>query len=260
MTCARDGCARPVATNRRRYCSARCYRAADAARNAERARQRYQEDPAYRLAQLAKRRRAELAVRADPERQARRRAYMREYRRAHREQAREHQRAYRARLLEDARRLQARRAREAERMRRRRAEDPELYRRRSVESYARLRSDPAAWAQRLEWQRMYYRLRAMRDGRPVRALSSGAYERRNGAGHRGSRLDPEPLAAWIRRWLGEDAGHDRSLLGERAGLDPRRIYGVLSGERVSVNTADRLALGIGLHLGLIYNLDELRAG
>ena len=260
MICARDGCERPVAKGRRRYCSHECQRKVDHQRKAERSKRRYAEDPEYRLLQQRKRHQTYEAERADPERWARRQAYMREYHRTHREQARRYQREYRQRLLDDERRLAVRRAREADRMRRRRAEDPELYRQRAREAYARLRANPEAWQRQLAWQRMHYRLRAMREGRPIPELSVEAYERRNGATHSGTRLDPEPLAGWVQRWLAEDPDRDYAMLARAAGVPERRIYGVLHGERASVHTADRLALGVGLHLGLIYDLDELKAG
>lgn len=231
-------CGAPVTPPRTRYCSDGCARAA--------ARRR------HRLADAArpKRDRAAYAreryqiVKADPELHARRLEAQRRYAATHRERARESQRQWKERLRADAERFEA--YLEAERQRKRTV-DPERKRAQQRASYWRLRANPKRWAHFLETHRLAYRLRCEQAGRPVAPVPAEKYPQAS----RHWRMPVAPIIAAIDARLvnGELSGHN---LAEACGVPQRTIRRLRNEQQmVSVSVADRILIGLGLHLDLL---------
>jgi hypothetical protein len=114
-----------------------------------------------------------------------------------------------------------------------------------------MKADPAAYADYLARARMNYRLRQEVRGRKPRTGSSlaiDAYRTANG-GAADRSLDPEPLRAWLRAALAQEARHDVDFAHfcQRIGCGDRQLRAILGGQyaTVSLHTADRLLTNYG---------------
>lgn len=99
--------------------------------------------------------------------------------------------------------------------------------------------------------RMWLRLRREREGRPLPVLSVEEYTGRYGHGYgQATRLPAAPLVPLIRRALHSETELE---LAYRAEVSERRVREILSGkELVSLVTADRLCVALGVALSLVY--------
>jgi hypothetical protein len=180
-----------------------------------------------------------------------------ERRRAINQQRMESQRA-------DAERIERRRASKRKTARRARVNDLERVRRQQREAsrrrYAKMKADPAAYADYLARTRMNYRLRRERQGLPVRPGKRAAVDAwRQDTGKHG--LPPEPLLEWLRAVIEREApeaglsandpaeriGLDTQALAHQLGVDTRAIWRIQHGEHatVSLAVADRLLTNYG---------------
>jgi hypothetical protein len=102
-------------------------------------------------------------------------------------------------------------------------------------------------ALRREYERIYKEAKRREAGMAVRAIKQARVTDRKERIF----LDPAPLVAEIKRQCGDEYG----WLARRSGVSERAIYRLRSGEsaHVRIDNADRLALGLGLTLELIYN-------
>jgi hypothetical protein len=160
-------CGAPIKPPRKAYCSDECFKAAETVRKRESERRRYENDPAYRERAKAKRRRNYREAQQDPERRARYEAKRAEWMAANRDAMTFYHQTYRQRLEQNPEKLAEVRKRDREYKREQRKANPDLYRQRTKADYWRVRSDPKLWKQRLEWQRMYYRLRQEAQGKTL---------------------------------------------------------------------------------------------
>lgn len=105
---------------------------------------------------------------------------------------------------------------------------------------------PAQRAGVREYQRMYAEAKRREAGLPIRVRKGRARPR---AVDRIERvlLDSAPLVIELRR-------RDQTALARRSGVSEKAIYRLLVGEsrRVRIDVADKLAVGMGLTLSLIY--------
>jgi len=103
-------------------------------------------------------------------------------------------------------------------------------------------NDPEEYARRLADDRLSRRMRMLEEGRTPRWSmrdAAGAY--REPAGATSENTPAAPLRVWLTAYLRE-TGEGRGDFAERAGLSPRRIWAVESGDQrsVSLSTADRM--------------------
>jgi hypothetical protein len=192
-------------------------------------------------------------------------AYKHEYYAANREKQREYERAHRARIEADPEWLARERERRAARARernsdpiRREAHRAAARRYRVVHkdriaanqkrSYERRKKDPERWQAYLDLQRMNYRLRMERAGKPVRRLvkAQGGY-RPTAAQHGGQieRVPAGPFVGWLERTFN---GHSSSIeMAAKLGISDHRIRDLLSGsqESVALHTVDRALTAYG---------------
>jgi hypothetical protein len=155
----------------------------------------------------------------------------------------------------DAQRIERRRASKRKTARRARQNDLERVRHQQRESsrrrYAKMKADPAAYADYLARARMNYRLRQEARGRKPRTGSSLAIDayRTSAGGGADRHLDPEPLRAWLRAALAQEARHDVDFAHfcQRIGWGDRQLRAILGGQyaTVSLHTADRLLTNYG---------------
>jgi hypothetical protein len=112
---------------------------------------------------------------------------------------------------------------------------------------ARHYADPAKRQALLESQRMAQRLLRERRGEELRPIPE---ERYPGANPKWRLEDPEPLRQLVREWLA--AGTAETDLAGAAGVSARLIYRLLhEGSGITVASADRLLMAMGLHLDLL---------
>jgi hypothetical protein len=105
-------------------------------------------------------------------------------------------------------------------------------------------------ASQLELRREYWRIYKEAKRREAGVPESTANRRRVTDRKERIFLDPAPLVAEIKRQCGDEYG----WLARRSGVSERAIYRLRSGEsaHVRIDNADKLALGLGLTLELIY--------
>jgi hypothetical protein len=120
--------------------------------------------------------------------------------------------------------------------------------------YLRTVSDPQRYQRLLEDARMRYRLRKERKGEQIRVISEAVYLRRYGHGHRDVERVP---AGPLRREL-ERSEMDLNTIAARSGLSTSYVLRVLTGqyEQLALRDADRLAIGVGSALAILYPQDE----
>jgi hypothetical protein len=224
-----------------RYCSDACARAAERERtriaDAKRA-------PRDRSAYAAARYRQ---VMADPVLHAHRLEVQRRYAAKHREQAREAHRQWRERLRADPVRYEAYLAKERRRKREEARVDPERRRARQRRSYQRLRSDPQRWARFLETHRLEYRLKREQAGHSTRPVPIGKYHPAN---PQWRVADPEPVRQLVRDWI--ESGGSLLELSRLSGVSERGLGRLVREQAgLSVASADRIVVALGLHLDLL---------
>lgn len=138
--------------------------------------------------------------------------------------------------------------------------------------WKRLKTDPKRWAERREIQRMNYRLRAERNGRPIPPITESAYSNGSGASVPSGTVPAVLIAPLIREWLGEfggrvltnsdfgapegkgDIGAGRTELAALAGISERTVREILKGKRETVQfvTADRLCAALNVPLSSLH--------
>jgi hypothetical protein len=157
-----------------------------------------------------------------------------------REQNREANRRYRERTKADP----ARRA--AEQARRHAA-------------WERLKADPERYAENLQNQRIYARMRAERAGHSTRILSCARGGWRPALGKSPDAFPVEPLALWVDAALAQD-GRDRQEIAESAGVDDRALCRVQNREyvRVTLGVADAILWGYGKAIRIPASVVEAR--
>lgn len=126
----------------------------------------------------------------------------------------------------------------------------ELVRERNRRWYQGLMADPERRQMRMELARMNGRLRAEKDGGPLKPVPIGIYRKRYGTG-RGS-AQTRVNAAPLRRLLRE--APDLNALADVTGLSASFLQRVAAGryEAVSVPDADTICVAFGLPMRLIY--------
>ena len=196
------------------------------------------------------------------------RIYMREWQTRHAKRVAEYQREYRERNLEATRR----RGREYQAARRADPKTADLVREQMHRSWQKMRNDPKRWAERLDAQRMNYRIKAEREGRTVRQVGENTYANGNGAvplSEGGNLFPVGPIAELISEWLGEFGGQPLSQhewngggfgagytqLAELTGVDERTLARCVNGERqyVQYATADAICAVLGTSIGAVYS-------
>lgn len=109
------------------------------------------------------------------------------------------------------------------------------------------RRDPVRAAARREGQRFSARLRAEQKGRPMKPLSEAEYVKRYGDGK--SRAGSLPVAPILELLEGFDTVTAGRMCDE-LGIHRHRL--LVGGERISVVTADRICVYLGVPLSLVY--------
>lgn len=78
-----------------------------------------------------------------------------------------------------------------------------------------------------------------------------------------SSVASEPLIRFIKQWLIENNEEEKGLYGSKqtelarlAGVDPKRIYEILEGKRISLRTADAICIFLGLHFDIVYDRED----
>lgn len=103
-----------------------------------------------------------------------------------------------------------------------------------------------------EDQRMRYRLKREREGKPAKPMSAAAYVARYGNGFGNSRKVPsEPLVEPLRRAV-EEIG--QTAFSDVSGVSPLRIHEIVNErtERISMVNADKLCTHLGIPFNFIY--------
>jgi DNA-binding Xre family transcriptional regulator len=117
--------------------------------------------------------------------------------------------------------------------------------------YARKKLNRKQWAEYLEESRLRARLKAEREGRPFAPVPLDEYRKRYGTGdgpH--NTVAAESLRPFVVRALRTGT---EAELARRAGVSDKRIREIGQGvERISLGTADRLCVALGLTLSLVY--------
>jgi hypothetical protein len=224
------------------YCE-RCH----ARRRREYAKRHYEANRAAILARLN-----EYREEHREELNAKRRAYYQ----AHRDEIRIKQAAYyqetrEYQLAKSRRWYEANRERTrivAARWRERNAEHVSAQKRRWAQ---RMLADPVKRAQRNEVLRMNARLRAEREGRPLKPVPVGTYVKRYGRGHQGhghQRVSVEPLLPLLREI------ENVKVWTSDVDIDSTIIYDILRGEvqSLTIRDADVLCVALGLPMTLVY--------
>lgn len=182
-----------------------------------------------------------------------------------RERVRERQREWaRVRRLNDPK--FAERMREAARLYKQR--HPEKTKEIEHRRYEQIRADPVKWERHKGDQRMRYRMRQERKGKPVKPVSKRVYVQRFGSGRHSfaNTLPVAPLRTVIDAWLPTEVEHQWTTnehettsagvvqLAEIAGVSARRIGSILNGEqeRVSLGVADALCVALNVPLASLY--------
>lgn len=113
------------------------------------------------------------------------------------------------------------------------------------------RRDPVRGPLRREYDRIWCEGQRRLAGTPERPFTT----HRGGGGY--VLLPVEPLVAVLDERLGF-AEDDVARLARRSGVHERQIHRVRSGEieRVSLHVADSLVAAMGLHLSMVYGVDE----
>jgi hypothetical protein len=212
---------------------------------------------ACRKARISESNRAYHAVYyADPANRQKNRERSRAYRETHYEQVRLYQAIYdeanKERNRERARAwYQANKERHRAKNLRWRLENPGRQREYQRRHYAKLRRNSKRWQEYLERNRLDERMRADRRGRPKRELTFEEYQARYGTGFGSATTVPaEPLRELVRRSVQIEGTME---LADRAHVSDKRIREILSGhEQISLVTADRLCVALGLPLSLVY--------
>lgn len=109
-----------------------------------------------------------------------------------------------------------------------------------------IRRDPQRWAAKLEYYRMWRRLRAELAGRPMAPVPEHRYPAANNQWT----MEAGQLRALVSGWL--DSGETLAELAHCAEVSERLLYRLLHEDaRVSVAAADRIVMALGLHLDLL---------
>lgn len=193
------------------------------------------------------------------------RIYMRGWQADHKERVSEYQREYRERNLEASRK----RGREYQRRRRADPETAPIVKEQMHRSWQKMRDDPVRWAERLESQRINYRLKAEREGRSVRQIREKTYAEGNGKVPVHGYVNAAELAPLILEWLGEFhshplGGHEWNgqevsgagyvQLAEISGVSDRTLREIVQGNRTSTQyaTADAICAAIDMPIAAVY--------
>ncbi len=114
------------------------------------------------------------------------------------------------------------------------------------------RRDPVQGANRREYDRIWHE-----GQRRAAGVQSRAFNTQRGGGS-GMHVPIGPLGRQVREWLDAYGPGGTAALAHNSGLSERRVYGVRNDETptVSIRVADALAMGMGLHIDMIYDDDR----
>jgi hypothetical protein len=193
---------------------------------------------------------------SDPANVAKTRARARAYRETHYEERRLYQAIYdeanRERSRERARAwYRDNKERHLAQTRQWRVENPGRQQEYQRRHYAKLKRSTKRWQEYLERSRLDERMRADKRGRPKRELTLAQYRARYGNGFGASTTLPaEPLRELVARAVRSNGTEE---LAARAHVSDKRIREILAGSaQISLVTADRLCVALGMPLSLVY--------
>lgn len=157
---------------------------------------------------------------------------------------------------------EGRRAKEAEWQREWRARNPERSREYKRRHYARVRKDPVRWQARLEANRMFYRLRAEREGRSLAEITARLTSDRERLFGFVPVAPLIPLvSAYVAAYAREsDGGRDEAAALADLGLTSRRWWAWRTEEatQTHLELADAVLTGLGLNPWDVWEGDDLK--